>query len=51
MPMTPTSLTLFANLIGELQEKPAFRARIDYYPGLVVQGGRAAARLRGIAKS
>ena len=38
-------------VIGELQEKPAFRARIDYYPGLVVQGGRAAARLRGIAKS
>ena len=38
-------------VIGELQEKPAYRARIDYYPGLVVQGGRAAARLRGIAKS
>lgn len=35
-------------LLGELQEKPAFRARIDYYPGLVVQGGRAAARLRGV---
>lgn len=38
-------------VIGELQEKPAYRARIDYYPGLVVQGGRAAARLRAIAKS
>lgn len=36
-------------VVGELQEKPAFRARIDYYPGLVVQGGRAAARLRGVA--
>lgn len=35
-------------VLGELQEKPAFRARIDYYPGLVVQGGRAAARLRGV---
>ena len=38
-------------VIGELQVKPAYRARIDYYPGLVVQGGRAAARLRAIAKS
>lgn len=37
--------------IGELQEKPAYRARIDYYPGLVVQGGKAAARLRGIKLS
>jgi hypothetical protein len=36
-------------ILGELQEKPAVRARIDYYPGLVVQGGRAAARLRGVA--
>lgn len=35
-------------LIGELEEKPAYRARIDYYPGLVVQGGSAAARLRGV---
>ena len=35
-------------VLGELQEKPAYRARIDYYPGLVVQGGRAAARLRGL---
>lgn len=35
-------------VIGELQEKPAYRARIDYYPGLVVQGGKAAARLRGV---
>lgn len=38
-------------VIGELEEKPAFRARIDYYPGLVVQGGKAAARLRGVKKS
>ena len=38
-------------VVGPLQEKPAYRARIDYYPGFVVQGGRAAARLRGIAKS
>lgn len=34
--------------VGELQDKPAYRARIDYYPGLVVQGGKAAARLRGV---
>lgn len=37
--------------LGELQEKPAYRVRIDYYPGLVVQGGRAAARLRGVTLS
>lgn len=35
-------------VLGELQEKPAFRARIDFYPGLVAQGGRAAARLAGV---
>lgn len=37
--------------LGELQEKPAYRARIDFYCGLVAQGGHAAARLRGIKKS
>ena len=39
---------LEAYYLGELQEKPAFRTRIDFYPGLVVQGGNAAARLRGV---
>ena len=35
-------------VLGELDEKPAIRARIDFYCGLVAQGGHAAARLRGI---
>ena len=39
---------LEAYYLGELQEKPAYRTRIDFYPGLVVQGGHAAARLRGV---
>lgn len=39
---------LDAYYLGELQEKPAFRTRIDFYPGLVAQGGHAAARLRGV---
>lgn len=34
--------------LGELQEKPAYRVRIEFYTGLAVQGGRAAARLRGV---
>lgn len=34
--------------LGELQEKPAYRTRIDYYCGLAVFGGKAAARLRGV---
>jgi len=34
--------------LGELQEKPAYRTRIEFYCGLVVQGGKAAARLRGV---
>lgn len=40
---------LQAYYLGELQEKPAIRTRIDFYTGLVVQGGSAAARLRGVA--
>ena len=40
---------LQAKYLGELQEKPAVRTRIDFYTGLVVQGGSAAARLRGVA--
>lgn len=39
---------LNAYYLGELQEKPAIRTRIDFYTGLVVQGGAAAARLRGV---
>lgn len=34
--------------LGELQEKPAYRTRIDFYTGLAVQGGNAAARLRAV---
>lgn len=40
---------LQAYYLGELQEKPAVRTRIDFYTGLVVQGGSAAARLRDVA--
>lgn len=42
---------LQAYYLGELQEKPAVRTRIDFYTGLVVQGGKAAARLRGVKNS
>lgn len=42
---------LQAYYLGELQEKPAIRTRIDFYSGLVVQGGKAAARLRGVKNS
>lgn len=34
--------------LGELQEKPAYRTRIEFYCGVAVFGGKAAARLRGI---
>ena len=34
--------------LGELQTKPAYRVRIDWYCGLALFGGRAAARLRGV---
>lgn len=37
--------------VGELQEKPAYRARIEFYCGLAVFGGRAAARLQGVLAS
>ncbi|MGC0144460.1 MULTISPECIES: major capsid protein [unclassified Pseudactinotalea] len=39
---------LQAYYLGELDEKPAVRTRIDFYTGFVVQGGKAAARLRGV---
>lgn len=34
--------------LGELQEKPAYRTRIDFYCGMAVFGGKSAARLRGV---
>lgn len=42
---------LQAYFLGELQEKPAYRTRIDFYAGLVTQGGKAAARLRGVKRN
>lgn len=39
---------LQAYSLGELQEKPAYRTRIDFYTGMAVQGGKAAARLRAV---
>lgn len=37
--------------LGELQEMPAYRTRIEFYCGLAVFGGRGAARLRGVLAS
>ncbi|WP_329356964.1 major capsid protein [Streptomyces anulatus] len=37
--------------LGELQEKPAYRTRIEFYTGLAVFSGKAAARLRGVLAS
>ena len=34
--------------LGEISEKPVFRTRIEFYCGLAVFGGKAAARLRGL---
>ena len=34
--------------LGMLQEKPVYRTRVEFYCGLAVFGGKAAARLRGI---
>lgn len=34
--------------LGELQEKPAYRTRIEFYCGLAVFSGKAAARIRGV---
>lgn len=34
--------------LGQLQEKPAYRTRIEFYCGTAVFGGKAAARLRGV---
>lgn len=37
--------------LGQLQEKPAYRTRIEFYTGLAVFGGRGAARLRGVTNA
>lgn len=37
--------------LGQLQEKPAYRTRIEFYTGLALFGGKAAARLRGVRAS
>lgn len=34
--------------LGQLQSKPAYRTRIEFYCGLAVFGGKAAARLKGV---
>lgn len=34
--------------LGQLQEKPVYRTRIEFYCGLAVFGGKGAARLRGV---
>lgn len=34
--------------LGELQEKPAYRTRIEFYCGLATFGGQSAARLAGV---
>lgn len=40
--------TIDARDIGELETKPAFRTRVEWYNGVGMWHGRAAARLRGI---
>lgn len=37
--------------LGQLQEKPVYRTRIEFYCGLAVFGGKAAARLTGVLAS
>ncbi|WP_030677700.1 major capsid protein [Streptomyces sp. NRRL B-1347] len=34
--------------LGELETKPAYRTRIEFYTGLALFGGKAAARLNGV---
>ncbi|MCR1995725.1 major capsid protein [Bifidobacterium animalis] len=34
--------------LGQLQSKPAYRTRIEFYCGMAVFGGKAAARLKGV---
>lgn len=37
--------------LGELQERPVYRTRVEWMVGLAVMQGRAAARLRGISNA
>lgn len=37
--------------LGELDSKPAYRTRIEFYTGVAVFGGKAAARLTGVLNS
>lgn len=43
--------TLEARDLGELQTKPAMRTRVEWYAGISMYHGRAAARLRGISNA
>ncbi|MCY9061003.1 phage major capsid protein [Bacillus inaquosorum] len=36
--------------LGELQQKPAYRTRIEFYAGMVVQNSSSAARLKGVQR-
>jgi len=40
--------TIEARDLGELQNKPAMRTRVEWYAGISMYHGRAAARLRGV---
>ncbi len=37
--------------LGELNDSPIWRTRIEWYAGLALYHGRAAARLRGISNA
>ena len=37
--------------LGEVDDKPVFRTRVEFYCGLATFGGKAAARLRGVLAS
>lgn len=37
--------------LGELESKPAYRTRIEFYTGVAVFGGKASARLTGVLNS
>jgi len=37
--------------LGEIDEKPVFRTRIEWYCGMAVFHPRAAARLKGVVRS
>jgi hypothetical protein len=39
---------MMVNDMGELQTKPAFRTRVEWYAGLAAMHGKSAVRLRGI---